>query len=70
MTAVPRALFTAACLIAPLAGCGGNQTTAGVADKSTPGWTGSTFVVGSNSTIAGNAVATDMQQKWQITPSR
>jgi hypothetical protein len=29
-----------------------------------PGWTGSTFVVGSNSTIAGNQTATYYQQKW------
>ena len=72
MTTVSRALLTAACLIAPLAGCGGNRTTAaaGVPDTSTPGWTGATFVVGSNSTVASNASATYMQQKWQLTPSR
>ena len=32
----------------------------------TPGWTGSTTVVGSNSTIAGDAQATYLQQKWGV----
>ncbi len=36
----------------------------------TPGWTGRTFVIGSNSTIVGDAVATEMQQKWQLDRGR
>jgi hypothetical protein len=34
------------------------------ASANTPGWTGTTVVVGNNSTIAGNAQATYLQQKW------
>ncbi len=32
----------------------------------TPGWTGTTLVTGSNSTIAGDAEATYLQQKWGV----
>ena len=35
-----------------------------------PGWTGSTFVAGSNSTVAGDAEATYQQQKWPMGRSR
>ncbi len=35
-------------------------------NTSAPGWTGRTFVVGSNSTIAGDETATYYQQKWSI----
>jgi hypothetical protein len=35
-------------------------------NANTPGWTGSTIVVGSNSTIAGDAQATYLQQKWGV----
>jgi hypothetical protein len=31
-----------------------------------PGWTGRTFVMGSSSTVAGNADATYIQQKWGV----
>jgi hypothetical protein len=34
------------------------------ANASTPGWTGSTIVLGNNSTIEGDAQATYLQQKW------
>ena len=33
---------------------------------STPGWTGNTIVMGSNSTIADDAQATYLQQKWGV----
>lgn len=33
-------------------------------NEHTPGWTGTTLVAGSNSTIAGDAEATYLQQKW------
>jgi hypothetical protein len=36
------------------------------ADASTPGWTGHTVVVGSTSTVAGDAQATYLQQKWGV----
>jgi hypothetical protein len=32
----------------------------------TPGSTGRTIVIGNNSTIAGDAVATEQQQKWPL----
>jgi hypothetical protein len=35
-------------------------------NANTPGWTGSTIVVGSTSTIAGDAQATYLQQKWGV----
>jgi hypothetical protein len=72
MTAVSRLILRAAFLLGTLAGCAGTQTTAGagVPDASTPGWTGRTVVVGSNSTVGGVAAATEMQQKWQLGPSR
>ncbi len=49
-----------------LAGCA--QTPSGTADAgpNTPGWTGRTVVVGTNSTVAGDAQATDWSQKWGI----
>jgi hypothetical protein len=39
------------------------------ANANTPGWTGSTVVVGNTSTIAGDAQATYLAQKWG-SPSR
>ncbi len=55
-----------------LAGCGSARINTGgpAPDASTPGWTGRTVVTGSSSTIAGNAAATEQQQKWQLGPSR
>jgi hypothetical protein len=38
----------------------------GAQNDTVPGWTGRTFVVGSSSTVAGNAEATYLQQKWGI----
>jgi hypothetical protein len=34
------------------------------ANANTPGWTGTTVVLGNNSTIAGDAQATYLEQKW------
>jgi hypothetical protein len=49
------------------AGCSVAGTDArSTADGSTPGWTGRTVVPGSTSTIAGDAAATDLQQKWGV----
>jgi hypothetical protein len=50
-----------------LAGCA--QPTAAAmaaAGPNTPGWTGSTIVPGSHSTVAGDAQATYDQQKWPL----
>jgi hypothetical protein len=71
MTVSMRLFPLPGALLAILAGCGvtgnGVQT---VHDPTMPGWTGRTVVIGSHSTIAGDAVATEQQQKWPLTPSR
>ncbi len=52
--------------VALLAGCApAAPDTAGIGPN-TPGWTGRTVVVGSNSTINGNLQATEWAQKWGI----
>jgi hypothetical protein len=67
MIRVSRLLFLAAPFLATLGlpGCalppGGEVTALG---PSTPGWTGRTVVPGNTSTVAGNAAATELQQKW------
>jgi uncharacterized lipoprotein YajG len=52
-------------IVVLLAGCAqpGGTVAAG---PNTPGWTGRTVVPGSGSTVAGNAEATDLQQKWGV----
>jgi hypothetical protein len=65
-TRLPSTLWLAVLLAIP-AGCGvtgsGGQAVQG---PNTPGWTGRTAVVGSTSTIAGDAAATEQQQKWPV----
>lgn len=51
-----------------LAGCA--ATPPRTADANTPGYTGSAIVVGSSSTLAGDAEATYQQQKWGMSPKR
>jgi uncharacterized lipoprotein YajG len=63
-------MFRITCLIplvavALIAGCAQNIDIAN-AGPNTPGWTGRTVVPGSSSTIAGNAEATEIQQKWGV----
>jgi hypothetical protein len=61
LAAVPLLMVLAACSApAPVS----SEQAAQNADK--PGWTGRTFVVGSTSTIAGDAGATYIQQKWGV----
>lgn len=55
-----------AALLAVLGGCAATQTASG---PDAPGYTGRTNVIGSTSTIAGDADATYLQQKWGA-PSR
>lgn len=63
-------LLFGALLVLP-AGCGMTQNLGSQAQGSTvPGDTGRTRVVGSNSTVAGDAQATYDQQKWQLGPRR
>ena len=70
MTRIPngRATLLAGPLlaIALLSGCA-QPTGASVAlTPDTPGSTGRTIVPGNNSSVAGDAAATEMQQKWPI----
>ena len=58
--------FVLASMIACLGGCAQNPIDSASAGPNTPGWTGRTVVVGSRSTIAGAAEATDWSQKWGI----
>ena len=60
-------IFGAALAVAlpVLAGCSPFQPSVAVAPGSDqPGWTGRTQVVGNHSTIASDAEATYLQQKW------
>jgi len=65
MTKIARSLCPTIAVLIALGGCspppGADQA---VPDINTPGWTGRTLVPGSGSTIAGNAAATELQQKW------
>jgi uncharacterized lipoprotein YajG len=64
MTTQQSVLLTSLLL---LAGCAMSQSTGPMAQTpDTPGWTGRTIVVGNNSTVAGDAAATDNQQKWAL----
>jgi hypothetical protein len=69
MTRISCSLLLAAPLLAIvlLGGCTQSPAASTVAvNPNTPGWTGRTIVVGNNSTIAGDAVATEQQQKWPL----
>jgi hypothetical protein len=75
MTMMIRAILPAAALLISLSACAADPTCTcvppqGVQTSTIPGWTGRTVVPGSNSTIAGDAVATEQQQKWQIERGR
>lgn len=49
-----------------LAGCVPTPTDTAGAGPNTPGWTGRTVVVGSNSSINDDLQATEWAQKWGI----
>ena len=54
-----------------LTGCGLTQSSESPTRSSgVPGDTGRTKVIGSNSTVAGDAQATDQQRKWPLGPNR
>ena len=55
-------LVAAMALCALLGAC--TQAPPPNADANTPGYTGATIIPGNNSTIADNAGATYLQQKW------
>jgi hypothetical protein len=52
--------------VALLAGCAQVSSGTANAGPNTPGWTGRTVVVGSNSTINDDLQATEWAQKWGI----
>ena len=49
-----------------LAGCAQTPVDTASVGPHTPGWTGRTFVVGSNSSVNDDLVATYWSQKWGI----
>jgi hypothetical protein len=72
MTKITRAVLSATSLIIALGGCSVTRinggTDQGAQDTNAPGWTGRTLVVGSHSTVADDAQATYLQQKWGVSP--
>jgi hypothetical protein len=56
-----------ALLLLAIASCAQTPSSQAVA-PGTPGYTGRTVVIGNNSTVAGNAEATYLQQKWGYGP--
>ena len=69
MTTMTRSIVSTAALLATLGACSAPPTvdpSQAAQNANTPGWTGRTFVVGSSSTVAGNAQATYEQQKWGV----
>jgi hypothetical protein len=68
VTKMMRSIVSAVSLLLALGACSVPSVDANQAARNanTPGWTGRTVVIGSTSTIAGNALATYDQQKWQL----
>ncbi len=66
MNTMTRGFLIAGSAFAILGGCSGGPTATAAADPATPGATGATIVRGTNSTIAGDAAATDSQRKWPL----
>jgi hypothetical protein len=56
--------------VALLAGCVQSPPGSAGLGSDTPGWTGRTVVVGTSSTVGGDAEATYWAQKWGIGRSR
>ena len=72
MTMMMRSILPAVALLLALGACSVPTVSPEQAAQNAhlPGWTGSTFVVGSNSSVAGDAEATYQQQKWPISRGR
>jgi hypothetical protein len=63
----PVVLAASLLAVASLGGCTQSPDSGRLAiDPNTPGSTGRTIVIGNNSTIAGDAAATEQQQKWPL----
>jgi hypothetical protein len=65
MTRIALSLVVPFIAVLGLAGCV-SPGDASASGPNTPGWTGSTVVVGNTSTVAGDAAATYQQQKWPL----
>jgi ABC-type phosphate transport system substrate-binding protein len=72
MTKMMRSVVLTAVMLVALGACSAPPVSPDRAalNANTPGWTGSTFVVGSTSTVAGDAQATYLQQKWGVGRAR
>ena len=66
MNTMTRSFLMAGSALAILGGCTDSDGGLAARDPNTPGATGRTIVRGSNSTIAGDAAATDSQRKWPL----
>jgi hypothetical protein len=69
MTKLTCSILSVASLLIVLAACSvppAPTAAQAAANAKTPGWTGTTFVVGSTSTVEGDADATYLQQKWGV----
>jgi hypothetical protein len=64
MTTTIRSAMLLGATLVTFAGCAAPADMKAAQDPNTPGATGRTVVIGSNSTIAGDALATYYQQKW------
>ncbi len=63
---IVRTVLFICAVIASAAGCAANGDNATASDPQAAGATGRTVVPGSNSTVAGDAAATNDQQKWPM----
>ncbi|MDR3531633.1 MAG: hypothetical protein P4L90_13905 [Rhodopila sp.] len=70
MTTFWRPMLLAGALMTAFLSGACTQSTADAGNPNVPGATGKTIVPGSTSTVAGDADATYMQQKWQLGPNR
>ena len=70
MGTMTRSLLVVGPMLSILAGCAASEPNQTVMNPNTPGWTGRTVVMGSTSTVAGDAAATELQQKWGVGQQR
>ena len=69
MTKLTCSILSVASLLIVLGACSvppAPNAAQAAANAKAPGWTGTTYVVGSTSTVAGDADATYLQQKWGV----
>ncbi len=64
MTKMIWSIMSASSLLIMVTACSVPDYTATAMNDHTPGWTGRTLIPGNTSTVAGDAAATNSQQKW------